>query len=45
MINYPIIGYLSNSSFMLNELSWIYLAAPLFTQAEQEFNTKLAQRL
>jgi len=30
---------------MLNELSWIYLAAPLFTQAEQEFNTKLAQRL
>ncbi|MDJ1180664.1 nucleoside 2-deoxyribosyltransferase [Roseofilum sp. BLCC_M91] len=30
---------------MLNEPSWIYLAAPLFTQAEQEFNAKLAQQL
>lgn len=30
---------------MLNQPSWIYLAAPLFTQAEQEFNARLAQRL
>ncbi|MDB9518426.1 nucleoside 2-deoxyribosyltransferase [Roseofilum reptotaenium CS-1145] len=30
---------------MLDRPSWIYIAAPLFTEAEQDFNAKLAQRL